>query len=67
MKIRIKTGTLVYQDFQVFRWPGKYEDQARVEFKIDGTRLFAKGFGIQKPGQYGNGAIYVVESDGSVK
>ena len=67
MKIRIKAGTKVFQDHQVFAWPGNYEGKVNTTF--DAERLAsgrfvcrAFGFGVLKlaaQDAYGNGALYI--------
>ena len=64
MRIRIRRGASVMQDFSFFRWPGPYEAEINTVFECEVTRggsgkCQANGFGNKTP-QYGNGAVYIL-------
>jgi len=62
MKIKIKVGTDVGQDFKYFKWPGVYPYAVDVVFevkKISDTRISCKADGFGSEFNYGNGPIYM--------
>ena len=62
MKATIKDGAWIGQDMQYHSWHG---DTVFDVLDFDNTRkkCVAPGYGILKPGEYGNGAIYVKIGD----
>ncbi len=66
MKIKIKTGTSVFQDHHFFKWPGGYTDKVDTIFiveRLNDEKIIcrARGFGVLGHGveNYGNGAIFM--------
>lgn len=71
MRVKIRAGASVCQDFGVKRWP-IVPDDLDILFEIDPKKtspgiltLRAYGYGSLKPGfgVYGNGALFVNEAD----
>ena len=71
MRVKIRAGASVCQDFGVKRWP-LVPDDLDILFEIDPKKtspgiltLRAYGYGSLKPGfgAYGNGALFVNEAD----
>ena len=65
---RIKDGATVGQDFGFVTWKEEDVDPTFKVYPLSGTKtrvkLVAPGFGdLTKPGQYGNGALYVDAKD----
>jgi hypothetical protein len=72
VKMRLKVGASVFQDFGFYRWPELRRGAApvdtlfNVEFMDDGkrARLSAPGYGDDSsPNAYGSGAIHVFVSN----
>ena len=74
MKVRIKRGALVAQDFMVWNWPDTRAGTAAdpdMEFEAEwnGTFWDCRAWGYGKmtngvPGAYGNGSIFAFRKDG---
>ena len=76
MKGRIKIGARVYQDMNYGKWPFPFSSRNSVEgepvdtifdikWEYDSWWCRADGYGLHRPeGNYGNGAIAVLNDDG---
>ena len=70
MRVRIKPGAFIGQDFGYFNWPD-CKSPAKVDYEFDATwnekdkfwDCIRPGFGEIK-GDYGNGSIFVFDKDG---
>lgn len=65
MKVRIKVGAPVSQDFSFFRWQEEYSDVVfdaeplqNGVWNMGRYKLRANGFGELGQGNYGNGAVF---------
>lgn len=68
--MRLKAGAIVGQDHAFFDFHKYYSGQLDTVFdarrsnsREDRWVLTAPGFGVHKPGQYGNGSLYCKGSD----
>lgn len=69
MKVKIRKGARIYQDFSFHRWPecayavsGDVDTEFDAKPDGDGWECVADGYGA--PGEYGNGAIIVRDHNG---